>query len=148
MNRLRLRRLSAPGRERRGIALAAIGVIMVALFLAGCSEDGEGPTIPEDGITLTAPESPDAPETTQAPATTQPPETTQAPATTQPPEATQPPEDESEGIPTEVWIVLGLVLLVVLLAGVLIGRGRSSSGGSDEGGGDEALGYEDVGGTE
>ncbi len=136
MNRLRLRRLSAPGRERRGIALAAIGVIMVALFLAGCSEDGEGPTIPEDGITLTAPESPDAPETTQAP------------ATTQPPEPTQPPEDESEGIPTQVWIVLGLVLLVVLLAGVLIGRGRSSSGGSDEGGGDEALGYEDVGGTE
>ena len=142
MNRLRLRRLSAPGRGRRGIALAAIGVIMVAVFLAGCSEDGEGPTIPEDRTTLTAPESPDAPDTTQAP------ETTQAPATTQPPEATQPAEDESEGIPTEVWIVLGLVLLVVLLAGVLIGRGRSSSGGSDEGGGDEAFGYEDVGGTE
>ncbi len=119
MNRVRLPRLAMPGRVRRGPVLAAIGVIMVAVFLAGCSEDGEGPTIPEDGTTPTAPESPDAPETTQ------------------------PPEDESEGIATEVWIVLGLVLLVVLLAGVLIGRGRSSSGGSDE-----AVSDEDVGGAE
>jgi hypothetical protein len=104
---------------------------MVAVFLAGCSEDGEGPTLPEDGTTPTAPESPDDPETTQAPETTQPPATT------------QPSEDESEGIPTEVWIVLGLVLLVVLLAGVLIGRGRSSSGGNDE-----AVSDEDIGGAE
>jgi len=138
MNPMWLRRLSVPGRVRAGPLFAVIGVIMVAVFLAGCSEDGEGPTIPEDGTTPTAPEAPeDAPTTTQAPATTQAPETTQAPTTT------QPPEEESEGIPTEVWIVLGLLLLVVLLAGVLIGRSRSSSGGNEE-----AISDEDVGGAE
>jgi hypothetical protein len=41
------------------------------------------------------------------------------------------PADESDAIPTEVWIILGLLLAVAILAGVLIGRGRSSSGDSD-----------------
>ncbi len=129
MNRTRIRRHSMPGTFRGGPALAAIGVIILAVFLAGCSEDGEG--IPEDGTAPTAPESPDAPETTQPPDATQPPETT------------QPSEDESEGIATEVLIGLGLLLLVGILAGVIIGRGRSSSDGGDEGVSDE-----DVGGAE
>jgi hypothetical protein len=101
--------------------------LLLALFAAACSEDGEGPTsIPGD---VTTPTSPDA---TQPPDTTQPPATTEAPATTQAPATTEAPTDESdEGIPVEVWIVLGLVAAVAILAGVLIGRGRSSSGSTN-----------------
>ncbi len=110
--------------------------LLLALFAAACSEDGEGPTsIPGDG-SITAPTTPD---TTQPPEA-QPPDTTQAPEaqppdTTQPPNTTEAPVDESDGIPTEVWIILGLLLAVAILVGVLIGRGRSASGngGADDG---------------
>ena len=105
--------------------------LLLALFAAACSEDGEGPTsIPGDGSITT----PTTPDTTQPPEA-QPPYTTQPPDTSQPPNTTQAPADESDGIPTEVWIILGLLLAVAILVGVLIGRGRSASGngGTDDG---------------
>ncbi len=99
--------------------------LLLALFAAACSEDGEGASsLPGDG-SITTPTSPDATQPPEAP------DTTQAPATTQAPDSTVAPEDESDGIPTEVLIVLGLVAAVAILAGVLIGRGRSSSGSTN-----------------
>lgn len=119
--------------------------LLLALFAAACSEDGEGPTsIPGDVTTPTSPDATQPPEA-QPPDTTQPPATTEAPATTQAPATTEAPEDESDGIPTEVWIILGLVAAVAVLAGVLIGRGRSSSGSNGTEPGDSGG---STGGTE
>jgi len=109
--------------------------LVLAFFAAGCSADGEVPTsLPGDG-SVTTPTPPDTtqPPEAQPPDTTQAPTTTQAPDTTQAPTTTEAPVDESEGIATEALIIGGLLLAVAVLAGVLIGRGRSSSGDSDGG---------------
>ena len=97
--------------QLRRIAVTSI-VLLLAFLAAGCSEEGEGPTIPGDG-TGSSPTSPEA---------------------TQPPEAETPDTtDESEGVPTEaVVVILFVIVLLAVLIGVLIGRSRSSSGDSDE----------------
>ena len=80
--------------------------MLLAVFVAACSGDGDLPTSTAG----------DGPATS---VTAAPPETTQAPDTT------SAPVDDSSGIPTGVWVLLGVVMAAIGI-GVFIGSSRSS----------------------
>ena len=80
--------------------------ILLAVLITACSGDGDLPTSTAG----------DGPATS---VTIAPPETTQAPDTT------AAPVDDASGIPTGVWVLLGVVMGAIGI-GVFIGSSRSS----------------------